>query len=207
MPTLKLTYFDSPGRAEPIRMALHMGGIPFWDHRVKFPEVLEAQARGDLPLNAVPVFKVDGVTIVQTAAILRYAAKIGDTSLYPTDPAAALVVDSALDTMNDTLSHALMPSLFERDPAKKLAMRAEFAAGPMARALAYVEGLVARSGGPFVAGKSMSIADLVVAQQVLSIGSGRLDGLTAAMLEPYPRLRALADAYAKDPRVVAYAAR
>lgn len=207
MPNLKLTYFDSPGRAEPVRLALHMGKIPFEDHRLKFPEFGEARTRGDFPLNAVPMLEVDGARIVQTAAILRYVAKIGDSSLYPTDPAAALMVDSALDSLNDTLSHAMRPSLFERDPAKKLAMRAEAAAGPMAQVLGYVEGLIARSGGPFIAGATLSIADIVAAQQVLQIRSGRLDGLSEAHLEPYPRLRALTDAYAQDPRVQAYNAR
>lgn len=207
MPVLQLTYFDAPGRAESIRVALHMGGLAFTDNRLKFPQFVEARARGDLPLGSVPMLEVDGVPVVQTAAILRYVARIGDTSLYPSDPWAALLVDSALDTLNDTLSHAMLPSLFERDPAKKLAMRAELAAGPMTRVLTYVEGLIARSGGPFVAGATLSIADIVVALQVRQIQSGHLDGLDGALLEPYPRILALTDAYGKDPRVLAYLAR
>lgn len=201
MPSLRLTYFDAPGRAEPIRVALRIAGLPFVDRRLKFPEFLEAKARGELPLGAVPVLEVDGFRIVQTAAILRYVARIGDRSLYPEDPWAALLVDSALDSFNDTLSHALLPSLFERDPAKKLAMRAELAAGPMARVMAYVEGLVERSGGPFVAGQAMSIADLVIALQVVEIEAGRLDGLGPEYLDAYPRVRALAAAYRAEPRI------
>ncbi|MBT9556975.1 MAG: glutathione S-transferase family protein [Myxococcales bacterium] len=207
MSTLQLTYFDSPGRAEPIRVALFMGGLAFQDRRLKFPEFAEARAQGDFPLGAVPVLDVDGVKIVQTAAILRYVARIGDQTLYPTDPWSALLVDSALDSFNDTLSQALMPSLFERDASKKLAMRAEFAAGPMARVMTYCEGLVGQSAGPFVSGTTLSIADIVIALQVLQIRSGILDGLTTAMLEPYPLLNALADAYSADARVVAYKAR
>ena len=207
MPTLKLTYFDAPGRAEPIRIALQIGGVTFEDHRLKFPQYAEAKARGDFPLGSVPVLEVDGQKITQTAAMLRYAARIGDTSLLPTDPFTALLVDSALESFNDTLSHAMLPSLFERDPAKKLAMRAELAAGPLARVFTYVEGLIAHAGGPFVGGASMSIADLAIAAQVLQIRSGTLDGLDAATLVPYPRLGALADAYLQDPRIVAYRAR
>lgn len=207
MSTLELTYFDSPGRAEPIRVALSMGGLAFTDRRLKFPEFQEARTRGELPLGAVPLLTVDGVTIAQTAAILRYVAKVGDRSLYPDDAWTALLVDSALDTLNDTLSHALLPSLFERDPAKKLAMRAELAAGPLKRALTYCEALLSRSGGTFFGGAALSIADIVLALQVLQIRNGGLDGLDAGMLAPYPRINAVADAYLQDPRVVAYQAR
>jgi glutathione S-transferase len=129
MPTIRLTYFDGPGRAEPIRVALRLGGLPFEDHRLTFPEFMAAKSRGDFPLGSVPVLEVDGVPIAQTAAILRYVARVGDRTLYPEDPWAALVVDTALDTLNDTWSNALTPSLFERDPAQKLALRAALAAG------------------------------------------------------------------------------
>jgi glutathione S-transferase len=205
VPNLKLTYFDSPGRAEPVRVALKLGGVPFEDVRLQFPQFAEAKARGDFPLGALPVLDVDGVRIAETASILRYVARLGDAPLYPSDPWKALLVDSALDALNDTFSHALLPSLFERDPAKKLAMRAELAAGKMKLVFDYVEGLIATSGGPFVAGAELSIADLVVALQVLQIRSGRLDGLTEGMLADWPRLGALTDAYLAHPGVAALA--
>lgn len=203
MPALVLHYFDSPGRAEPIRIALRMGGLTFTDRRLSFADFAAARAAGEYPLGAVPMLEIDGQKVVQTAAILRWVARVGDRSLYPEDPGLALLVDSALDSFNDTLSHALLPSLFERDKERKLAMRAEVAAGPMARVFAYTEGLVARSGGPYVAGAALSIADLVIALQIAAIQGGFLDGLGAAHLEPYPRLRALTAACLADPRVVA----
>lgn len=207
MPTLELTYFDSPGRAEPIRIALHIAGLAFTDRRLKFPEFAELRASGAFPLGSVPVLRVDGVQVIQTGAILRYVARSAAPSLYPSEPRAALDVDSVLDSFNDTLSHALLPSLFERDAAKKLEMRKAFAEGPMARVFAYAEGVIERSGGPYVAGREMSIADLVVAHQINQIRAGHLDGLTAGTLAPYARLSALCDAYLADPRVVAYARR
>lgn len=203
MPTLALTYFDSPGRAEPVRVALRLAGLPFEDRRLKFPEFVEQKAKGAFPLGAVPMLTVDGFDIPQTAAMLRYVARLGCPDLYPTDPQAALLVDSVLDTLNDTLSHALIPSLFERDMAKKLEMRKELAKGPLATVLGFVEKVIARSGGPFVAGAKMSIADLVLAQQILQIREGRLDGIGMEHLAAYPETRGVADAYLAEPRIAA----
>lgn len=203
MPNLELTYFDAPGRAEPIRIALRLAGLPFKDTRLTFPEFAEKKATGAFPLGSLPVLTIDGVTFPQTAAILRWVARTAAPWLYPTDAGAALAVDSVLDSFNDTLSHALTPSLFERDMTKKLAMRAEVAKGPMARVFGFTEKTLARTGGPFVAGKELSIADLVVVQAVLQIRSGHLDGITGEYLAEFPRLGALADAYAAHPRVKA----
>lgn len=204
MPKIVLTYFDAPGRAEPIRIALFIAGLPFEDRRLKFPEYAALKEQGAFPLGSVPTLEVDGVVMTQTAAMLRYIARVGNTNLYPSKPFDAFVVDSALDSFNDTLSHALRPSLMERDITKKLEMRAEFVAGPMQKVFGYVEGLLERFGGPFLGGSEMSIADLVIAQQVSQIRAGVLDGITVETLAPYPRLNALTDAYLHHPSIVAY---
>ena len=180
-----------------------MAGVPFEDHRLTFPEFGALKAEGALPLGSVPVLTVDGQPITQTAAMLRYAARIGQADLLPADPYRGLIVDSALDTFNDTLSHALVPSLFERDPAKKLAMREVFCAGPLRLACTYVEGLIALHEGPFLVGAQLTVADLVLTQQVAQIQRGHLDGVDPAVLAPYPRLLRLAAATLEDPRVVA----
>jgi len=205
MPTLQLTYFDSPGRAEPIRVALFIAKLAFEDRRLKFPEFSALREQGAFPLGSVPVLAVDGRPMVQTAAILRYVARLGATDLYPADPLAGFIVDSVLETFNDTVSHAIAPSLFERDMDKKLEMRRTFVAGPLAQACRYVEGLI--GSGPFLTGSALTIADIVLGESVRQYRSGKLDGLSAETLSPYPKLRALGDAYVAHPSVVAYAAR
>lgn len=205
MPTFRLTYFDSPGRAEPIRVALFLAKLPFEDRRLKFPEFATLKEQGAFPLGSVPMLEIDGRPIVQTAAILRYVARLGAPAMYPSDPYAGLVVDSVLDTLNDTVSHALLPSLFERDLAKKLEMRRALVDGPLGRALRYVEGLI--GDGPFVTGSELTIADLVLGETCRQYNSGALDGFSAATLAPYPKLARLGDAYVAHPGIVAYAAR
>jgi glutathione S-transferase len=44
MPHLRLSYFDSPGRAEPVRIVLRMGGVPFEDRRLAFREFMALKA-------------------------------------------------------------------------------------------------------------------------------------------------------------------
>lgn len=207
MTQLRLTYFDSPGRAEPVRIALFLAKLPFEDRRVKFPEFMAMKQQGELPLGSLPVLEVDGRPMVQTAAMLRFVARIGGHDLYPGDARAAFVVDSAIDTFNDTVAHALTPSLFERDPAKKLEMRRALVAGPLALALRYVEGLLAESDGPFLTGSALTIADILLGTTVQQYRSGALDGIGPEVLEPFPRLRALGDAYAVHPAIVAYGKR
>lgn len=204
MPKFTVTYFNSPGRAEPVRIALFIAGLPFEDRRLDFPQFAAMRAEGRFPLGSVPTLEVDGFAMAQTASMLRYIARLGGTTLYPTDPMAAFIVDSAIDTVNDTLSHALMPSLFERDMAKKLEMRQTFAAGPMASAFKYIESLLERSGGPFLAGPELSIGDLVVGNQFVAMQKGVLDGITPAMLDAYPRMKRLASAYIEHPQIVAF---
>jgi prostaglandin-H2 D-isomerase / glutathione transferase len=203
MTQLRLTYFDSPGRAEPLRIALFVAGVPFEDRRLKFPEYGALREQGAFPLGSVPVLEVDGRTMTQTASMLRFVARLSG-KLYPADARAAFVVDSVIDTFNDTVSHALTPSLFERDPAKKLEMRRALVAGPLKLALRYVEGLIE---GPFLVGSELTIGDILLGYTVQQYSSGVLDGMGPEILEDYPRLRALGAAYAAHPSIVAYANR
>lgn len=207
MSNIQLTYFAGPGRAEAIRMALFMGGVSFDDIRLGGPEFFEHKMAGKFPLGSVPVADIDGARFVQTSAILRYAAKIGSAGLYPADAKAALMVDSALDTFNDTFSSAMAPTWREQDPAKKIEMRNAIATGVMQQCFAYVEGLIASSGGPFIAGSTLSIADLVIGGQIGAILGGYLDGISADHISKFTRCLAMAQAVEADPRVKAYRAK
>ena len=98
MDKLKITYFDFPGgRAEPARLALHIGGVEFEDYRFAssdFPEV-----RKTTPLNQVPTLHVNDLQITQSAAIARYVGKL--TGLYPEDHLQALLCDEVMGALED----------------------------------------------------------------------------------------------------------
>jgi glutathione S-transferase len=80
MAKYKLTYFDiDGGLAEPVRLALSLGGIEFEDHRVSFAEFKEMRA--STPLSALPVVEIDGLMYTQGNAMCRYFGKLA--GLYP----------------------------------------------------------------------------------------------------------------------------
>lgn len=49
----RLTYLDIKGYAEPIRLALSIGGVSFVDRRVSYDEVAALRARGELAYGQV----------------------------------------------------------------------------------------------------------------------------------------------------------
>lgn len=88
-PKLKLLYFKFKGRAEPVRLALHIAGLPFEDCRLSSEEFVAIQ--DTLPFGQLPVLEVDGELLAQSVGILHYVGRL--TGTYPEDPLAALRCD------------------------------------------------------------------------------------------------------------------
>jgi glutathione S-transferase len=157
----ELVYFDGPGRAEAVRITFSAAGIPLKDTRLDFPTFGAAKKEGKYPLG-LPILKIDGTEYLQSAAILRYAGKIaqvagGDAAkLYPTHAVKALAIDEALDIVQDTTSKC--PQHPDDDTKKKL--REEYAEGKCKAYCQQLSNLVEKSGGPFLTGADMTIADL-----------------------------------------------
>lgn len=110
---LKLIYFDLEGKGEPIRLLCAHAGLSLEDHRLSLTDRTEFDAlrhSGELAFGQVPVLQVtragQSVSLIQTAAILRYIGKIADSSLqlYPTHPEAAAMVDAVMDQEADTFA-------------------------------------------------------------------------------------------------------
>ena len=104
----KLLYFDFPGKAEAIRLALTHAGVSFEDHRFADRAEFQAlKASGRLQFGQVPALEVttaagETTVLTQSAAILRYVAKLSPaTNLYPADPLLAARVDAVCDLEAD----------------------------------------------------------------------------------------------------------
>ena len=200
MPQIKLNYFDfHGGRAEPVRLALHLGGVAFEDHRFTFPEF--AAFRTTTPFGQVPTLHVDGVQVTQSDAILRYAGKLA--GLYPTDPLQALLCDEVAYVVEEA-SVRIGPT-FRMSGEEQKAARLALVNGSMPVYLEWLQAQLAAHGGNFFADNRLTVADLKVFVDVRGLNSGRLDHVPTDLVERVaPALNAHMQRVASTPGVQAY---
>jgi len=197
-PKLKVTYFNAKGRAEPTRLALTIGGIAFEDERIDGPTFFGRKE--SLPFGSLPVIEVDGRTISQSGAMLRYAGRL--SGLYPSDALVAAKVDQLVDGCADVGS-CLDPSFREQDAEKKLALRAAFMETSFPRYVGAIERLVE---GPFAVGEELTIADLSIYGMVAGFRAGYLDGIPTDCVcaEKFPKICKLVELVDANPAVKAW---
>jgi prostaglandin-H2 D-isomerase / glutathione transferase len=203
MAQLKLSYFDMHGgRGEPVRLALAIGGVPFEDHRFSFPEL--AEIRKIAPFGQVPLLEVDGVTITQCDAMLRYAGKLA--GLYPTDAYQALLCDEVSYVVEEA-NVKLGPTFRMKDDELKAA-RLALVSGSMTTYLAWLQKRLVAQGGEYFADNRLTVADLKVFVDVRGLNSGRLDHVPSDLVaQVAPVLNAHQQRVAQHPAVVAYYAK
>ena len=203
MSQLKLTYFDiHGGRGEPARLAFHIGGVAFEDHRFAFSEF--AELRKSTPFGQVPVLHVDGVLVTQSDAITRYAGKLA--GLYPQDAYQALLCDEVLDVVEDA-QIKMGPTYGMTGDALKQAREA-LVEGPLPLVLRWLQAQLEAHGGTYFADNRLTIADLKVFVYVRGLNSGRLDHVPTDLVEKLaPQLNAHARRIARTPAVARYHAK
>ena len=178
MPKYKLTYFDfDGGRAEPIRIAFHAGGIEFEDHRISFQEF--GEMRQTTPFNAVPVLEMDGAAITQTNAIGRYVGKM--VGLYPEDDLQALYCDEVMSAYEDISNHVVQTFGLEGDELRLA--REKLVDGWLTTFLRGIDQLLSRGGGQYFADKRLTMADLKSFVQTRSLSKGVLDHVPADIVQ------------------------
>ena len=200
MANLELTYFDFPGgRAEPARLAMHIGDIAFDD--VRFPFEKFAEVRKTPPLNQVPTLKINGAQITQSNAITRYVGKLA--GLYPSDEYQALLCDEIMDALED-VSNKLVATFGLPDEAMKEA-RDTLVSGPLTQYLGWAQTRLQNAGGEYFANNALSIADLKVFVWVRSLNAGFLDHIPTTLVEDVaPLLNAHFQRIGQTPSIAAY---
>lgn len=203
MPQFKLTYFDfNGGRAQPSRLAMHIGGIEFEDHRFSFPEFRDVCKT--TPFGQVPVLTVDGVVVTQSDSILRYVGKLA--GLYPTDAYQALLCDEVMYVVEEA-SVKINPTYRMTGDAQKEA-RLALVNGSMPVYLRWLASQLAAHGGEYFADNRLTVADLKVFEDVRDLNSGRLDHVPTDLVEKIaPTLNAHYQRIAALPAIAAYYAK
>ncbi|KAL3673701.1 hypothetical protein V7S43_001398 [Phytophthora oleae] len=183
---LKLTYFPFPGRAEPIRLALFISGIPFEDERIGVDEL--NRRRSTLPFNQLPVLDVNGVVVSQALAILRYVGTLG--GLYsPSDIMEALRIDESFSLIDEFYSsYAWNASYFEKDPTKQMKLRSILAEETLPNTMRLLEERVSKWNGRYSVGDRLTVADLAIYSLLWTFQSGRIAGVPTSVVAPYTKL-------------------
>ena len=203
MPQLKLSYFDfHGGRAEPVRLALAIGGIAFEDHRFAFTDF--AEVRKTSPFGQVPLLHVDGVAVTQSDAMLRYAGKLA--GLYPTDAYQALLCDEVTYVVEE--AGAAMGPTFRMTGEEQKAARLALVNGSMPVYLAWLQSQLQGRGGEYFSDNRLTVADMKVFIDVRGLNSGRWDHIPKDLVEKVaPALNDHMNRIAQTPSVMAYYAK
>merc|ERR1719273_2482077 len=187
-PKLKLTYFDTKGRAEITRLALAYGEISYEEFASKKPS---------LPLGQVPVIEVDGKTYPQSMALARYAARLSD--LYPSDPLEALSVESVMDSLMELFPPMVDIVFIEKHEEKKKEKTEKFLGETIPYLLNAVEKMIV---GKYVLGEKITLADLLI----FDLLANCLSNFEKYGFKPsnWPKLEAIVNAVKHEPKISAY---
>ncbi|CEP02483.1 Glutathione S-transferase [Plasmodiophora brassicae] len=196
-PSIKLTYFDMPGRAETIRLALHVAGVPYEFERVARDQWPSLKPK--TPFGGLPVMTIDGVQYAQTHALLRYVAAIG--KMEPATPIDRLKVDQIIEANTDIVT-ALMPSLREPDAQKKMAMRKELADTTLPPLLKGIDRALGQNATPgYTCGSTITIADISLWGLTQWFRSGMIDGIPKDLIDGYPAIAKVVQTVGEHPKV------
>ncbi len=203
------------GRGEYVRLALEDAGAAYVDvARASGGEGAMMRfmngAAGKHPPFAPPFLKAGKQIIGQTANILLYlGARHG---LAPRAEAARLWVHQLQLTIADfvveihDVHHPIASSLYYEDQKPEAKRRSRvFLDERVPKFLGYFDGVIARSGGPYLTGRRASYADLSLFQIV----EGLRYAFPKAMRrieDDCPRVVALRDRVVARPRIAAYLA-
>jgi glutathione S-transferase len=201
------------GRGEFVRLALEEGAADYVDvaRRPGGQDQMMALVGGrgvNTPPFAPPVLKAGKLLISQTANILLY---LGDHhALAPTSDAGRLWVHQLQLTIADLVveihdtHHPIASGLYYEDQKREAARRAEdFRAQRAPKFFDYFERVLAASGGPYLAGRRCSYADLSMFQIVEGMRYA-FPKLSKRLAKKHPRLTDLAARVAARPRIAAY---
>eukprot|EP00466_Bigelowiella_natans_P011327 jgi/Bigna1/47794/estExt_Genewise1.C_180094 len=220
---IKLTYFEIPGRGEPIRLALWIGKKEFKDVHVQFSEW--SKLKPNAPWGTLPFLELaNGKSIGQTRSCTRFACKLA--GLYPEDPYQAALCDDIFDILED-LQKIVNDTGKGMEKEDKLKARKEVVtSGKAADILKKIEASISENGKDgHAVGKShfessfqkygvitwngstlgdkVTMADIAIFCYGTMLVCGFFDGIPKDLLNSYPKLNAVRKTVGSHPQVIA----
>jgi len=223
----KLHYFAFRGRALASRVALFnsLGKDGWIDQRVSLPRFKrdpnvkqpmqnpDRLIKNEYITNNLPQLDLPcGTRVSQSHAIARYAAKLQPkatnlpphflSNLYPSDKVEAMIVDEAIAIVDQIL--LLTPK--DVDAETRKLRRDEYQdTGFLRVGMEVLEGRLAVSGGPFLLGDQLTIADLYLRAPLCDLFDlGQFEGVDSNFYNAFPRIKACGDAVLEHPLLKAY---
>jgi glutathione S-transferase len=214
---IKITYFPIEGVVEKARLALVMAGTPFENINVPFQE-WEA-VKPTMKYGTMPKITIDGVDHYQSDMLMMWVGlqdrKRGG-SLFP--EAKEIDILELIGLTGD-FWQGFVPALYigmrpeavghkglEGDAKTKKVkeMRETFVANELPKFLKYFEKWILESGGPFLTGTEITLADLSFYSRLRYFGGGFADYVPANCLEISPTIIKYKQAMENEPKIKAY---
>jgi len=198
----KLTYFDAPmSRGEECRLALHVAGVDFEDHRVKREEW--PTVKPTTPFGSMPVYELPGrPALAQANAILVLIGRQND--LHPKDDFEAARHEAMMGYVEDLRAH-VGPTIRITDEAEKKKAREALVASFFPTWGANAEKQI--GDGPFFGGAKINVVDFKLHMAVRWFAGGKVDHVPATVFAAFPKLTRVHDAVRDDSRVKAWYAK
>jgi len=204
---------DIQGRGEFVRLALEEAGADYVDvarGRGGAAKLQRLMRRGDHPAFAPPFLKAGRMMIAQTAAILLHLGE--REGLAPRAAAPRLWVHQLQLTMADMVMeahdthHPIASSLYYEDQRREAARRSRhFVTERVPKFLGYFEDILRHRRTGYLAGRSVSYADLSLFQMMAGLDYA-FPRSAKRWRRKFARCAALRERVADRPRIAAYLA-
>ena len=169
------------------------------------------------PRGQLPIMELDEERVItQSGAMARWAARRDPTgTLYPVDADKCFVIDELIHMLDDD-ARDFMPGMYmgmrptafgmpedfgktEEGQARIKELRQKYQAEALPKSMNLLVAQLKRSGGPFLTGADLTLADLFWLPRVRYLQSGICDHLDPKCLVQFPEILAWQDAMMNVP--------